>query len=208
MALYNFLDKYAYINPIIFTPRDNVLVARAANNQIRSVETDGQYWEMTITLAPVNVADPDGFADLLVHRTQHSSNTPFTMPCPQPSYEGHPMDSLSNGYISAPGALTNSLRIDKTPAQLSRGVGRFVKILNLAKIYQIQRVDAVTGQSGVSDVVLYPAITHGQLGVGQDNMIFHSFDMKVTYINTGTFTVRSNRTGIVTHTITVTEYLD
>lgn len=208
MELYRFLDKYEYINPIVFIPRDNALVTKAANNKLRSVDTDGEYFEFTITLEPVDINDPNGFADLLNHRTTYSINKPFDMPCPQPTYKGHPFDTLSSATASSAGALTNSIRINKTPSELEGGIGRFVKFDNRSKIYQIKRIDSVAGNTTHSDILLYPQIEYGELASTQRNLNFHSFNMRVTYINTGTFTVRTTNRGQVSHAITVTEFLE
>lgn len=189
-----------YTYPLRIESIEPAEVMETLNLKRRIIQRAGQYWRLRIQLQPEFGNKAQTFGKLLAHKSRHYMGQPFDLPMPQPPGSS-PLDTADPASIGS-GASAEHLRV-VLPVHPSM-VGRFVKVADAAKIYQIAA--ASRAGSTASDLTLYPALPFADLPA-DSFLVFHSFDIRVRYAPGGDFSVGMNRDGMMSETITVDEAL-
>lgn len=200
----------AYMNPLIVESVDSSQVVEALNLSKRGIRRPGQYWRMTLTLEPEFQAaqGSNAFARLAAHKAEMGKDKTFPVPMPQLTGTGHVLDGVSPPVVDRNAAEDTDFRVHTPFAQMHEAIGRFVKFAGRDKIYMIQNVSAVSGQSGRTDIRTFPLITPDDFPLGQPIILmYHTFNMTARYQPTGRFSVQVNGQGILQETIVVEEAL-
>lgn len=195
-----------YSLPVSVESIDRSAVVEALNLKRRGVVRSGQYWRVSITLEPDFHESRNAFGRLSAHRSRHSRHEAFDLPMPQPPDDDNPLDSLAPQVMRA-GAEAGLVRVQQALAVLHPdGLGRFVRVQGRPKVFQIIQVVEVSGQSGASDLALYPAISRGDYPTGETvRLEFHSFNIRCRYSPDGNFATQVNASGVVAEQVVVDE---